>query len=91
VFIPADDSPTGEALLLVAHEISGTTAIYRVTGGGCTVFGDVDGDCQVTVYDVLQVVHALGTTCTGCPEDLNEDGRVGVLDLLLVLRAWRDQ
>lgn len=91
VFVPADDSPTGEALLLVAHEISGTTAIYRVSGVGCSVFGDVDGDCQVTIADVVQVVHAVGRTCTGCPEDLNGDGRVGLIDVLLVFRAWRDR
>lgn len=91
VFIPAADSPTGEALLIAAHEVSGTTAIYRVIGGGCSVFGDVDGDCEVTAFDVLQVIHALGRTCTGCAEDLNEDGRVGLIDVLLVFRAWRDR
>ncbi|WP_133491549.1 choice-of-anchor I family protein [Alcanivorax sp. 24] len=30
VFIPADQSPNGEALLIVGNEVSGTTAIYRV-------------------------------------------------------------
>lgn len=30
-FIPASDSPTGEALLVVANEISGTTTVYSVT------------------------------------------------------------
>lgn len=90
VFISADDSPTGEALLLAAHEVSGTTAIFRVTGGGCSVFGDVTGDCEVNIHDLLAVLHALGP-CAGCPEDLNDDGRVDVLDVLLVVRAIRDR
>ncbi|MFI4882017.1 MAG: choice-of-anchor I family protein, partial [Phycisphaerales bacterium JB064] len=90
VFVPAEDSPTGEALLLVAHEISGTTAIYRVTGGGCSVFGDVTGDCQVDVQDLIAVLHALGP-CAGCAEDLNQDGRVDLIDVLLVVRAIRDR
>ncbi len=90
VFVPAEDSPTGEALLLVAHEVSGTTAVYRVLGGGCSVFGDVTGDCEVDFHDLFAVLHALGP-CVGCPEDLNEDGRVDLIDVLLVVRAIRDR
>ncbi|MFI4917065.1 MAG: choice-of-anchor I family protein [Phycisphaerales bacterium JB060] len=90
VFISADDSPTGEALLLAAHEVSGTTAIFRVSGGGCSVFGDVTGDCEVNIHDLLAVLHALGP-CASCAEDLNQDGRVDLIDVLLVVRAIRDR
>jgi len=31
VFIPADQSPTGEALLVIANEVSGTTTVYSIT------------------------------------------------------------
>lgn len=30
VFVPAADSPTGEALLLAAHEVTGTIAVYEL-------------------------------------------------------------
>ncbi|MET9557318.1 choice-of-anchor I family protein [Streptomyces sp. NPDC006645] len=30
LFVPAKDSPTGDALLVVGNEISGTTSVYRV-------------------------------------------------------------
>ena len=33
LFVKASDSPTGDPLLIVAHELSGTTAIYKVVGG----------------------------------------------------------
>ncbi|MDO5503616.1 MAG: choice-of-anchor I family protein, partial [Actinomycetia bacterium] len=31
IFVPAADSPTGEALVIVANEVSGTTSVFSVT------------------------------------------------------------
>lgn len=31
LFIPADESPSGEPLLVVANKVSGSTSIYKVS------------------------------------------------------------
>lgn len=38
IFVASSDSPTGQPLLLVANEISGSTTIYRIEGGGSTIY-----------------------------------------------------
>jgi len=52
-----------------------------------TVPGDIDGDGDVDVVDLLALLGAWGP-CPDCPEDLNGDGTVDVLDLLLLLGNW---
>jgi hypothetical protein len=49
--------------------------------------GNVNGDCDVNVLDLLALLAAWGP-CPGCPEDVNGDGIVDVLDLLELLAAW---
>lgn len=51
VFIPADESPTGKALLVVAHEGSKTTTIFEASdpngGGTLTVLHNNDGESSL--------------------------------------------
>tara|TARA_Y100000589_G_scaffold178854_2_gene169414 strand:- start:1286 stop:1870 length:585 start_codon:yes stop_codon:yes gene_type:complete len=49
--------------------------------------GDVDGDGQVNVDDILSVISAFGA-CGGCPEDMDGDGQVGVYEILIILDTW---
>ena len=56
--------------------------------GACS--GDLNGDGQVNVTDLLALLSAWGPCGDRgeCPADLNDDGAVDVLDLLQLLGAW---
>ena len=52
------------------------------------VLGDITGDGEINVSDILALIGSWGP-CTGdCPADLNGDGVVGVSDILLLLSYW---
>jgi probable HAF family extracellular repeat protein len=48
--------------------------------------GDVDGDCRTDIDDLLLVINEWGQTKSFA--DLNLDGSVNMLDLLIVLENW---
>ena len=48
---------------------------------------DTNGDGNVNVADILQLIGAWGP-CAGCNEDINNDGSVDVADLLDLIAAW---
>lgn len=53
--------------------------------GGDPCEGDVDGDGQVGILDLLELLGSFGA-CPDkgeCPADLDDDGFVGVSDLLI--------
>ena len=39
------------------------------------------------VVSLLSIINALGV-CQDCPEDINSDGQVDVIDILFVAGAW---
>ncbi|MEE2907546.1 MAG: S8 family serine peptidase, partial [Planctomycetota bacterium] len=49
--------------------------------------GDSNGDGQVNVTDVLNVIADYGD-CESCPTDFDGDGIVGVNDVLILLGAY---
>ncbi|MDP7006568.1 MAG: GC-type dockerin domain-anchored protein, partial [Phycisphaerales bacterium] len=48
--------------------------------------GDINGDGNVDVSDLLTVIDQLGLTDS--PADVNGDGVVDVSDLLAIVDAW---
>ena len=50
--------------------------------------GDVDGDGQVGVNDLLEVIGSWGPCSEPCRADLDADGQVDVTDLLQVISDW---
>jgi len=87
----------GGALLAWQDDRSGSNDIYGQrlnSDGSCgnstSCDADLDGDGNVGVSDLLQVIDAWGTCGFSCPEDLDGDGFVGVTDLLFMIDAWGD-
>lgn len=61
------------------------TCVPAPCGGGCP--GDLNGDGQVTVADVLVLLGDFG--CEGsCAGDANSDGMTNISDLLVLLSAF---
>ena len=50
------------------------------------LIGDIDADCEVGVADLMILLDHFGQT--GSPADLNNDGVVNVLDLIILLLNW---
>ena len=77
-------------LLSASAEYATITTVINIqftAEGEMSTPGDVDGDGQVGVTDVLALIAVWGP-CKGCIEDLNNDGIVNVTDLLEVIGNW---
>ena len=63
------------------------TAEVHLPAGSCAA--DIDGDGEVAVLDLIELINAWGPCGTmGCPADLDGDGEVAVLDLIALITAW---
>jgi hypothetical protein len=69
------------------HGFVNAKAALDAVDDGTTCVGDVDGDGNVGVADLLSVVDQWGV-CGGCSGDIDGDGTVGVGDLLAIVDAW---
>ena len=67
--------------------VGGGTGVACVFDLGAGVTGDLDGDGDVDVLDLVVLITSWGE-CAGCAADLDGDGIVGVLDLVALLVAW---
>jgi hypothetical protein len=59
----------------------------------CEIVGDVDGDTQADVEDLVAVILGWGACIddqAGCPADVDGDEVVGYADLALVIMNWSD-
>ena len=50
--------------------------------------GDVDGNGTVDFNDLVSLLSAWDSTCSGCPEDVDGSGTVGFDDLIGLLSAF---
>lgn len=60
--------------------------VIAVDGAACP--SDIDGDGEVGMAEILEVILSWGDCKAGCPGDLNADGMVGHADVLAILRDW---
>jgi hypothetical protein len=63
------------------------TVIWPVQIDEVICVGDINGDGNVNVDDLLEVISSWGP-CSGCSADINGDGTVNVTDLLSLVDAW---
>ena len=69
------------------HGFVNAKAALDAVDDGTTCVGDLDGDGNVGVGDLLSVVEQWGA-CNGCIGDIDGDGSVGVSDILAIVDAW---
>ena len=55
---------------------------------GPTCPGDADGNGTVDFNDLVSLLSAWDSTCSGCPEDVDGSGTVGFDDLIGLLSAF---
>ncbi|MCH7602868.1 MAG: hypothetical protein IIB54_08900, partial [Planctomycetes bacterium] len=66
---------------------SGSAYIFESSNATCCP-ADTNGNGEVSVFDLLELLSAWGACPAPCPPDHNHDGFVNVTDLLKLLSSW---
>lgn len=65
-----------------------------ITVGGSTIFGDLDGDCDVDIVDIMLVVNRWGALAGDARYDahydLDSDGDIDIADITMVAAHWNE-
>jgi hypothetical protein len=63
------------------------TVMWAVQIDEVVCVGDVNGDGEVGIADLLSAIDSWGP-CSDCPADINGDDVVNVTDLLAIVNGW---
>ena len=86
VFVPASESHTGENLLIVSHEVSGTVAIYEISD--LTASYDEQSNSPFTIYPNPANNEVFLNNIDGNVKIVDALGKVVYNDEILVKVAW---
>jgi len=71
---------------------AGSRVNVELDANACSLFGDLDCDCEVDVADVMMVASRwscqLGDDCYDARYDLDGDGDIDVVDIMQVAARW---
>ena len=67
--------------------VSGDMACRLIGEYGVVCIGDIDGNGEVEIDDMLALIAAWGQ-CGSCAADINGDTNVDIEDLLLFISGW---
>jgi len=90
-FIPALESPTGNPMLAIANEVSGSTSLFEINSSNLSdlAVGDFNNDGRVNRKDLAVLNLYLRQTASVFPEcDLDGDGRITIRDAKKLVRLF---
>lgn len=88
-YVVPEDSPSGIIDYFCSpHCGMGMEGTITVIGSGSGCPEDLDGNGEVGVDDLLQLLSVFGLPCPGCIEDIDGSGDIGVDDLLALLAVF---
>ena len=89
-FAPTSVGPKSATFTVNSNDPDTSNVTFDVSGNGVISLGDVNGDGDVNVLDMIGIGMHWGETGSPgwIPEDVNQNGVINVLDMILVGMNW---